>query len=103
MFGNVLFFNIDLFSVFCDLGAILGGPEGSLGDLKFKPLPLGPSKNSPESVQDDPKVDFGVRLGRIFFQRWVWEGFWEGFGRKFGGFLELRRILLTLILLWSFC
>ena len=103
MCENILVFNVDLFAFFGDFGAILGGPEGSLGGLKSKTLALGPSKNSPESVQDDPKVNFGVCLGRIFFQRWVWEGFWEGFGRKFGGFLELRTTLLTLILLWSFC
>ena len=100
---NIHVFNVDFLAHFCDFGAILGGPEESLGGLKFKTLALGPSKNSSESDQDDPKVDFGVCLGRIFFQRWVWEGFWEGFGRKFGGFLELRTTLLTLILLWSFC
>ena len=47
----------------------------ALGGLKFKTLALGLSKNSPKSVQDDPKVDFGASLGRIFFRRWFWGGF----------------------------
>ena len=98
-----IFFDVDFSVVFSAFDAILGGSEGSLGGLKFKTLALGLSKNSPGSVQDDPKVDFGVCLGRIFFQRWVWEGFWEGFGRNFGELLGLRPILLTLILLWSLC
>ena len=81
MIENGHFFDIDFSAVFSAFGAILGGSEGSLGGLKLKTLALGPSKNSPGSVQDDPKVDFGVCLGRIFFK----DGFRKGFGRVLGG------------------
>ena len=59
--------------------SIWGSFWTALGGLKFKTLALGPSKNSFKSVQDDPKVDFGACLGRVFFRRCVWGGFWEDF------------------------
>ena len=62
----------------------------ALGGVIFKMIPLGPPKNLPKSVQGDPKVDFGVCLGRIFFWRWVWGGFWKGLERISDGFLGLQ-------------
>ena len=83
------------FSVFCgflfDFVTILDGPKSS----KIQNAAPGPSKNSPKSVQDDPKVDFGVCLGRIFFRRWVWGRFWK----EFWWICKVADHLLILILL----
>ena len=79
MFENILFSNVDFLVRFEGFFSILGSFWTAQNRPKFKTLPLGPSKNSPKSVQDDPKIDFGACLGHIFFQRSVWEGFWEEF------------------------
>ena len=62
-------------SVFCDFGVIFGGPGAP-----------GPAGNSPKIAQDTQKVDFGMRLGRIFFGRRVWGGFREDFEMILAGF-----------------
>ena len=94
-FENIFVLNVDFLACFGSFLLILEQFWTTQNHTKFKTLPLGPSKNSPKSVQDDPKIDFGVCLGRIFFRRWVW----EGFGRIFGGFSGIADHLLTLILL----
>ena len=85
---SMCFFDLDFLPFFCDFLRCWLHFGKAWAFQKFKKI-----------GQDDPKVDFGACLGRIFFRRWVWGGFWKGFGRIFGGFFWVADHLLTLILL----